>query len=80
MQRPVRHTESRAPGFLAAARAYRWAVPARDTVIRRASQWLLDWIAAGTYGWPASISGAELDAGAARLTRVPLLACAARFS
>jgi hypothetical protein len=30
------------------------------------AQWLLDWKAAGTYQWPTSVSGDELDAAAAR--------------
>jgi hypothetical protein len=54
--------------FLAAARALGWTVTGQDTAIRDASGWLLDWRAEGISRWPASISGAELAAGAARLT------------
>jgi len=54
--------------FLAAAHAGGWAVPGQDAAIRHASGWLLDWKAAGTYQWPASVTGADLDAHAARLT------------
>src|SRR5262249_23092783 len=43
-------------------------VPGQDAAIRHASRWLLDWKADRTYQWPASVSGAELDAGTARLT------------
>ena len=52
--------------FLAIARAYGWTVPGQYAAIRHASQWLLDWKVAGTYQWSTSVSGDELDAGAAR--------------
>jgi hypothetical protein len=51
---------------LAAASARGWAVPGQDNAIRRASRWLLDWKAEGAWQWPASVSGAELDAGVGR--------------
>ncbi|HEY1642107.1 MAG TPA: lanthionine synthetase LanC family protein [Streptosporangiaceae bacterium] len=53
--------------FLAAAHARGRAVPDQDTAIRHAAQWLLDWKATGTHQWPASVTGAELDAHVARL-------------
>lgn len=53
---------------LAIASARGWTVPGQDAAIRHASQWLLDWKADGTHRWPTSVSGAELDAGAARLS------------
>jgi hypothetical protein len=56
--------------FLAAAQARGWAVPGQDAAIRSASQWLLDWKAAGTYQWPASISGAELAHPSCKLRKV----------
>jgi hypothetical protein len=53
---------------LATASARGWTVPGQDDATRYASQWLLDWRADGTYRWPTSISGTELDAGAAQLS------------
>ncbi|MGH3277516.1 MAG: lanthionine synthetase C family protein [Trebonia sp.] len=53
---------------LAAASARGWSVPGQDAAIRHASRWLLDWKAGGTWQWPASVSGTELDAGSARPT------------
>lgn len=52
--------------FLASARACGWAVPGQEAAIRCASQWLLDWKVGGAWQWPASVSGAELNAGSAR--------------
>jgi lantibiotic biosynthesis protein len=52
--------------FLAIARASGWTVPGQYAAIRLASQWLLDWKATGSYQWSTSVSGDELDAGAAR--------------
>jgi type II secretory pathway pseudopilin PulG len=54
--------------FLAMACTRGWTVPGQDTAVRHAAQWLLDWKADGTYQWPTSVSGTELDAGSARLT------------
>jgi lantibiotic biosynthesis protein len=54
--------------LLAAARASGRSVPGQDAAIRDASTWLLDWKAGGAWQWPASVSGAELDTGTARLT------------
>lgn len=36
--------------------------------IRHAAAWLLGWKADGTWQWPTSVSGTELDAGGPRLT------------
>jgi hypothetical protein len=54
--------------FLAAASASGRAVPGQDDAIRHAAAWLLGWKADGTWQWPTSVSGTELDAGAPRLT------------
>lgn len=54
--------------FLATASASGRKVLRQDEAIRHASTWLLDWKADGTWQWPTSVSGTELDAGTARLT------------
>jgi hypothetical protein len=54
--------------FLAAASTSGWAVPGQEDAIRHAAAWVLGWKAERTWQWPTSISGAELDAGTARLT------------
>jgi hypothetical protein len=54
--------------FLATASASGRTVPGQDDAIRHASTWLLGWKADGTWQWPTSVSGTELDAGTARVT------------
>lgn len=54
--------------FLAAARLCGLTVHGQDAAIRHTSQWVLRWKNEGTWQWPTSISGTELDAGEARLT------------
>ncbi|MGH3275737.1 MAG: lanthionine synthetase C family protein [Streptosporangiaceae bacterium] len=51
--------------FLSLAHLAGYSVAGQDTAITEAARWLLRWRTAGTGTWPPSVTGTELDTGAA---------------